>query len=290
MTDCPPRLRGDLSKWLLEISTGVYVGQLTGRVRDAVWARVCKNLKGGRAVMVYNTNNEQHMDFRVHNTSWEPVDFDGLWLIRRPLPAAQVADDGIKNGFSKAARYRMADKAGIRTAKVTDFTHQSESYVVIDVETTGLSAEKNLIIEYGAVKVANGEITEEFSALVQREEPVPAVIGKLTGISDDMLTELGVPPEEALEKFLAFVGNSKVVGHNISFDMEFLRVECQRYGKQALANKCQDILKLARRRLTEVANYKLDTLAEYFGLDKQQHRALSDCVLAQKIYGKLMEK
>ena len=49
LTDCPPRLRGDLSKWLLEISTGVYVGQLSKRVREELWKRICDNLPRGRA-------------------------------------------------------------------------------------------------------------------------------------------------------------------------------------------------------------------------------------------------
>jgi CRISPR-associated endoribonuclease Cas2 subtype I-E len=64
------RLRGDLSKWLQEINTGVYVGNVNSRVRDAIWNRVCENLKTGRATMVFSTNNEQKMDFRVHNTLW----------------------------------------------------------------------------------------------------------------------------------------------------------------------------------------------------------------------------
>lgn len=86
MTDCPPRLRGDLSKWLQEVNTGVYVGNVNARVRDAIWERVCENLKNGRATMVFSANNEQRMDFRVHNTSWKPVDYEGIQLIRRPLP------------------------------------------------------------------------------------------------------------------------------------------------------------------------------------------------------------
>ena len=53
MTNCPPRLRGDLSKWLCEINTGVYVGNVSSRVRDAVWDRVCQNLKNGQATLVY---------------------------------------------------------------------------------------------------------------------------------------------------------------------------------------------------------------------------------------------
>ena len=78
MTDCPPRLRGDLSKWLQEVNTGVYVGNVSARVRDALWERVCENLKNGRATMVFSANNEQRMDFRVHNTSWKPVDYERL--------------------------------------------------------------------------------------------------------------------------------------------------------------------------------------------------------------------
>ena len=78
LSDCPPKLRGDLTKWLLEISTGVYVGKVSARVRDELWLRVCDNLKSGRASMVYSTNNEQGMDFRVHNSIWEPVDYDGI--------------------------------------------------------------------------------------------------------------------------------------------------------------------------------------------------------------------
>lgn len=85
MTDCPPQLRGDLSKWLFEINTGVYVGQVSQRVREALWLRVCDHLRNGRATMVYSTNGEQKMDFRVHNTAWEPVDYDGLKLMPRPF-------------------------------------------------------------------------------------------------------------------------------------------------------------------------------------------------------------
>ena len=86
VTDCPPKLRGDLTKWLLEINTGVYVGKLSSRVREELWTRVCENLKTGRATMVFRAANEQHMDFWVHNTTWEPVDVDGIKLIRRPSP------------------------------------------------------------------------------------------------------------------------------------------------------------------------------------------------------------
>ena len=81
---CPISLRGDLTKWLQEISLGVYVGQVSARVRDRLWERICEESKSGRATMVFSTRNEQRFDFRVHNTIWRPVDFDGLKLMMRP--------------------------------------------------------------------------------------------------------------------------------------------------------------------------------------------------------------
>lgn len=94
LTDCPPALRGDLTKWLLEINTGVYVGQLNARVRDELWKRICAHLPKGRATMVYSANNEQRMEFRVHNTVWQPVDFEGLTLMLRPAAGQAVRAAG----------------------------------------------------------------------------------------------------------------------------------------------------------------------------------------------------
>ena len=94
MTNCPPRLRGDLSKWLCEINTGVYVGNVSSRVRDAVWDRVCQNLKNGQATLVYTAAGEQRMEFRTHNTSWEAVDFDGRQVLRGLLRHLKCDWDG----------------------------------------------------------------------------------------------------------------------------------------------------------------------------------------------------
>ena len=55
LSDCPPKVRGDLSKWLIEINTGVYVGQVSARVREELWKRICENLHAGRATMVFHT-------------------------------------------------------------------------------------------------------------------------------------------------------------------------------------------------------------------------------------------
>lgn len=88
MTNCPPKLRGDLSKWLCEINTGVYVGNVSSRVRDALWERVCQNLKNGQATLVFTTAGE-----------------------RNPAPVVASSDDGEKRcAGGCCARKRAAEK------------------------------------------------------------------------------------------------------------------------------------------------------------------------------------
>lgn len=283
MTDCPPRLRGDLSKWLCEINTGVYVGQLSSRVRDALWDRVCQNLQTGRATMVYTTNGEQKMDFRVHNTAWTPVDLDGIKLMRRPLPQGAAEDRALKPGFSKAAKRQMAARrAGAKP-------RAGERVVLIDLETTGLQPDRDEIIEFGALRLDGGR-EEEFSCLVRPQRPLPKAITELTGITDALLQEQGLAAEQALGRFLAFVGRDKLVGYNLSFDMAFLRAACQRAGRPMPANRSVDLLSLARRKVSGVGNFKLATLAAHFGLAQPiTHRALADCRLMRELYNKLNE-
>lgn len=113
LTVSPPRLRGHLTRWLFEISPGVYVGKVSARVRELLWEQVLENLGQGRAVMVYPADNEQGMEFRTHGQEWEPVDFDGLQLIMRPNTSQQQRSNSAKKsmnmsrtGWSTAARHR----------------------------------------------------------------------------------------------------------------------------------------------------------------------------------------
>mgnify|MGYP002368783822 CR=1 FL=1 len=113
LTACPPGLRGHLTRWLLEVSPGVFVGVLTARVRDRTWARTKELCKDGRAIMVYSTNGEQRLAFRVHRHDWEPVDRDGLMLMLRPADSQPQAD--LRPGWSSVGRMRRARR--ISTAK-----------------------------------------------------------------------------------------------------------------------------------------------------------------------------
>lgn len=105
---CPLSLCGDLNKWLQEISPGVYVGQVSARVRDELWRRVCDESKSGRATMVFSAHNDQHLNYRVHNTTWEPIDFDGIKLMMRPSPARVKALGNKRLGWSRASQYSKA--------------------------------------------------------------------------------------------------------------------------------------------------------------------------------------
>ncbi|MBB1255656.1 type I-E CRISPR-associated endoribonuclease Cas2e [Streptomyces alkaliterrae] len=107
LTNCPAGLRGFLTRWLLEISPGVFVGSPSTRIRDALWAEVKEYAGQGRALLTHTTDNEQGYTFETHDHHWHPVDHEGLTLIRRPTdtPAHRVAAPPRK-GWSKAARRR----------------------------------------------------------------------------------------------------------------------------------------------------------------------------------------
>lgn len=86
LTAVPPGLRGHLTRWLLEIAPGVFVGRVTARVRGQLWNRVCRHAgESGRVVMVYAARNEQGFAFEVVGGRWKPIDFDGVMLIQRSL-------------------------------------------------------------------------------------------------------------------------------------------------------------------------------------------------------------
>jgi len=249
MTDCPMGLRGDLTKWLLEISPGVFVGQVSARVRDQLWERIGENTKNGRVTMVFNTNNEQRLDFRIHNSTWEPIDFDGIKLMLRPSPSRIKQLGELRLGFSKASKRQAAKRAG----KKSDSAYPS-TYVVIDVETSGLLPEKHEIIEIGAILVKEHDITERFSALVRPQNAITTMIEKVTGISNAMLQKEGVPVSEALQQFIAVLSDFPVVSHNVDFDLSFLRKACADCNLTPFSNRSIDTLALSRRKVKQVNN------------------------------------
>lgn len=103
LTACPEKLRGHLTRWLTEVSAGVYVGHVSARVRDELWDRTVELVGKGRAIMVLSAPNEQHFEVRNHGHHWTPEDFEGLILMRRPA-APELRSSS--TGWSTASRRR----------------------------------------------------------------------------------------------------------------------------------------------------------------------------------------
>lgn len=286
LTDCPPALRGDLTKWLQEINTGVYVGKVSARVREHIWKRVKENAKSGKATMVFTAHNEQGMDFRVHNTNWDPIDFDGIKLMLRPSPARARKFNEMRMGFSNAARMRKAKQM----SRIKHNKQLPEKYIALDVETTGLSSERHKIIEIGAIKVNENQIEASFHMFVKPKKKIPQDIANLTGLSDEILQREGKELSDILPELLLFVGDLPIVSHNVDFDYGFLRVACENCGLPLFSNHCIDTLALARRLVENVQNYKLETLLNYFGIEVGlKHRSMEDCYYTKQLYEKLIE-
>lgn len=117
LSACPVGLRGYLSRWLLEISAGVFVGKVSRRVRELMWQRTADMMRDGRAILVYSVRNEQGLAFEVHGHHWQPIDIEGITLMLRPAPRTTgdttVSDDGKRDtGWSKAARRRRSRRIG----------------------------------------------------------------------------------------------------------------------------------------------------------------------------------
>jgi len=160
--------------------------------------------------------------------------------------------------------------------------------VIFDFETTGLDANRDQIIEIGAIKYVNFESVGEFSTLITTSIPLPDVVQRLTGISPDML--VGKPTlQEVLPRFLNFIEGSLLVAHNASFDMGFLRAECLRQGID-IEWPVFCTLKMAREFLVQLERKSLDSLAQHYGLQfEARHRSIGDvkvtsCVLKELLH------
>jgi len=286
VTECPYSLRGDLTKWLIEISTGVYVGQVSARVREEIWLRVIENVKSGKAIMVYNSNNEQRMDFKVHNADWEPIDFDGIKLMLRPNQSRKSNQNSLKDGFSKVAKYRNAKKMKTKFNKKIF----PENYAVLDIETSGLSVINHQIIEIGVLIVEKSVIVKTFQSLILSEVNIPESIEQLTGISNEMLKNEGKDIKKVLPEMLELIGELKIVSHNPEFDYSFIRHACKVNNFPLLSNEHIDTMQLSKRYLDTVADYKLSTILKYFNIQHEKlHRSLNDCIATNEIYKKLIE-
>src|SRR6056297_3040037 len=187
-----------------------------------------------------------------------------------------------------ATRQRSFDDLGTPLADVT--------FCVIDLETTGGDRNNDMITEIGAVKVRGGECLGTFQTLVNPGRAIPARITVLTGLSDSLVAtapriEAVLP---ALEEFIGptGAGGTVIVGHNVGFDVGFLRAAFDRADRPPLDATVVDTVALARRLVRdEVPDCKLGTLASRLRLDhRPSHRALDDALATTDLLHVLLER
>jgi DNA polymerase-3 subunit epsilon/ATP-dependent DNA helicase DinG len=157
--------------------------------------------------------------------------------------------------------------------------------VALDLETTGLDPNRDQIIEIGAVRFRDGRIEDEWSTLVNPGRSIPKEVTQLTNISNSMVA--GAPPIAAvIDELIAFIGEDTIVGHNVGFDLAFLRNQ-----GAAENNLAADTYELAAVLLPTSSRYNLGSLCMDHGiLLKEAHRALDDARATGQLFYALMEK
>ncbi|MBN2382080.1 single-stranded-DNA-specific exonuclease RecJ [bacterium] len=188
------------------------------------------------------------------------------------------------------AGYPFRDLAGVGTALkfitgcfIAHLDGFCPTYVAVDLETTGLDPDLAEIIEIGAVRYRYYREVETFHCLIKPSGPIPAEIIDLTGLSD-VDVEQGWTLERAMTEFEAFLGNDPLVGHNLPFDMSFLKKAVKQTKQNALKNAQHDTLALSRQVYPQLNNHRLETVARAVGIvQEEEHRALADARCAGEL-------
>lgn len=164
-----------------------------------------------------------------------------------------------------------------------------KQYVAFDLETTGKNHRSDEIIEIGAVKIKDGELGEEFNALVKPSRPISSEITDLTGITNDDIKD-SPPIQGVLPSFMDFIGDSVLIAHNIDFDYPFLNHALKKTLGGSLNNETYCTLVQARSRMPG-QSHRLGAVAEALGIElKDWHRASADAKAAGLIFLHFMEE
>lgn len=281
LTNAPPSLRGDLTKWLQEISTGVYVGKVNARIREQLWDRVTQTVGKGQASLTYSTNNELGYDFRTFNCLTQKILLDGIPLVMQPINLKNSENFKLEKGFSKASHFRKASKYNKNSSDFKQY-----SYIILDIETTSLNTQTCDMIEIGAVKVSNGAF-ETFDFLVSGTI-VTDEITELTGINQKMIEDKGVDLKIILEKLIAFINELPIVGYNLRFDLDVINRLLFEQGFKTIANKTYDLLKFVKKEKIFLKSYSLQEVLNAYEIDRVvDHRALSDAYITYELSTKV---
>lgn len=267
---------------------------------------IARSIGTANKVKVVDKAEEKRVELHLHtNMSQMDAVTSAGDLVKRAAdwghPAVAITDHGVAQAFPDAMK--AADKINKDGEKikviygteayfmddlVESVSGKSEepldgTFICFDIETTGLSANRDKITEIGAVKVENGQITDTFSTFANPGMPIPAKITELTGITDAMVKD-APSQSEAVSAFLEFAGDNVLVAHNAPFDTSFIRKACENMNREYDYTSI-DTVAISRAILTDIKNCKLDTVAKYLRLgDFNHHRATDDAEMLARIF------
>lgn len=160
-----------------------------------------------------------------------------------------------------------------------------DDYVVLDLETTGLSGNKDRIIEISLLKYKMNQFHSRFVTLINPEITIPPGIVKLTGIQNEMVQNMPTI-QKILPDVLTFIDSLTLVGHNVSFDLRFLKFAFQSMTthQACITYSYIDTLSLSRRLIHNIKNHRLETLKNYLQIEEISHRAEQDCLVTHEVY------
>lgn len=162
------------------------------------------------------------------------------------------------------------------------------TYVVVDIETTGLDPAYDSLIEVAALKVENSVVVDSFSSLINPIQPINSYISDLTGITNEQLSS-APSITTVLPELWDFIGNNIVVGHNVNFDINFLYDNFLKVLGKSFSNDFIDTLRLSKKYFKNAPSFRLASLASFLNISVDiSHRALSDCHTANALYTKLV--
>lgn len=178
----------------------------------------------------------------------------------------------------------MSNSSAVRPGRGKSIIDFPDEYVVVDIETTGLSPEYCEIIEISAIKYHCEKELGRFSTLVKPDDPIDSFITELTGITNEMVKE-APPISEVILDFYRFIGEETIVGYNVSFDVNFLYDNLKRCHDIILSNPWLNIQRIAKKLLPNLESYAQTSVASYYGISTEgAHRAAKDCEITHMLF------
>jgi DNA polymerase III epsilon subunit family exonuclease len=203
----------------------------------------------------------------------EDVMAEAIMFAHRSIAPLIDIQDKLRELVGKPKRLPYIEPATDSVLTFAELAKAGGEFVVVDVETTGTDPKMADLVEVAAVRVKGGKITDRWSTYVNPGRPI--VGNQMHGITDKDVK--GAPTAaEAARKALDFVGDAPLVGHSVGFDIAFLEAALGD-GTRIEQGRYLDTLVIAREGYPDLENYKLPTLANFFGVElKASHRALPD--------------